>query len=111
MAFTHTDLPLPVEPAISRCGIRVRSVVTTLPAMSIPRAIVRGLFDERNCWLSKIVLILTELPFLFGTSIPTAALFGIGASIRTPLAARLRAISSARFVILLIFTPARGCSS
>ena len=36
------------------------------------------------------------------------ALFGIGASIRTPDAARLRAISSARPVILLIFTPALG---
>ena len=42
---------------------------------------------------------------------PTAALFGIGASIRTPAVARLRAISSARLVILLILTPALGCNS
>ena len=42
---------------------------------------------------------------------PTAAFPGIGASIRTPDAARFMAISSARFVILLIFTPAAGCNS
>ena len=40
-----------------------------------------------------------------------AALPGIGASIRTPAVARLRAISSARFVILLILTPELGWSS
>ena len=48
---------------------------------------------------------------VFGTSIPTAALPGIGASILTWVAARLSAISSARFVILEIRTPAAGLSS
>ena len=43
--------------------------------------------------------------FLLGTSIPTAALLGIGASILTSVEARPRAISSARLVILLILTP------
>ena len=57
---------------------------------------------------SRIVTMLTTL---FGTSIPTAALPGIGASIRTPFAARLSAISSERFVILLILTPGAGCNS
>jgi len=52
--------------------------------------------------------ILTIPVFLFGTSIPIAALFGIGASILTPLAAKLSAISSAREVILLILTPGAG---
>ena len=48
---------------------------------------------------------------VLGISIPTAALPGIGASIRTFTAARLSAISSARFVILLIRTPEAGLSS
>ena len=42
---------------------------------------------------------------------PTAAFPGIGASIRIPVAARLRAMSSERFTILLTFTPWLGVSS
>ena len=53
----------------------------------------------------------TTLTFLFGTSMPTAAFPGIGASMRTPEAARFMAMSSARLVILLILTPAAGCNS
>ena len=47
----------------------------------------------------------------FATSMPTAGFPGMGASIRTPPAARFRAMSSARLVILAIFTPAEGCTS
>ena len=53
----------------------------------------------------------TVLRFLLGTSMPTAAFPGMGASMRTPVAARFRARSSERLVILLIFTPAAGCIS
>src|SRR6056297_2099338 len=49
--------------------------------------------------------------FLFGTSIPTAALPGIGASILRSDLAKLKAISFERFVILLTLTPGAGCSS
>ena len=42
---------------------------------------------------------------------PTAAFPGIGASILMPVAARLRAISSARLTILLTLTPWFGVSS
>ena len=48
---------------------------------------------------------------LLGISIPIAALPGMGASIRTLVAARRSAISSERPVILLILTPASGTSS
>ena len=54
---------------------------------------------------------LTESVFLLGTSMPTAGLLGMGASMRTPAVARFKAISSARPVILEIFTPASGWSS
>ena len=47
----------------------------------------------------------------FGTSIPTAAFPGIGASIRTPEVARLSAISSTRFAMERTRTPASGRSS
>ena len=48
---------------------------------------------------------------LFGTSIPTAAFPGIGASIRISAAARFNLISSARDRIRLTFTPCSGCNS
>ena len=48
---------------------------------------------------------------LLGTSMPMADLPGMGASILTLSAARRRAISSARDVILLILMPASGTSS
>src|SRR3546814_10318968 len=40
MVLTATDLPEPVVPAISRCGMRARSTATGLPPMSLPSAMV-----------------------------------------------------------------------
>ena len=40
MAFTPTDLPDPVVPAISKCGILAKSATTGKPAMSLPMATV-----------------------------------------------------------------------
>ncbi len=48
---------------------------------------------------------------LFGTSIPMVPLPGIGAMIRIPSAERLSAMSSSRFLILLIRTPGAGTIS
>ena len=107
----QTDLPEPVAPAISPCGIFAISVTTTLPPISRPRATVSLLFAFINAGDSSMPRTPTTALALFGTSIPTAALLGMGASILTPAVARFRAISSAKFVILLIFTPAQGCSS
>ena len=38
MVLIATDLPEPVVPAISRCGIRARLATTGSPPMSLPRA-------------------------------------------------------------------------
>ena len=38
MVLSPTDLPLPVEPAMSRCGIAARSAITELPVVSLPSA-------------------------------------------------------------------------
>ena len=40
IALIATDLPLPVAPAISRCGMRARSPTTGWPAVSLPSASV-----------------------------------------------------------------------
>lgn len=47
----------------------------------------------------------------YSEPIPIADLPGIGASIRISAAARFNLISSARFTILLTFTPCSGCNS
>ena len=111
MEFTQTDLPEPVVPAISKCGILAMSVTTISPEISLPSTAVSLLLAFLNLSESISSRMETMLTTLFGTSIPTAALPGIGASIRTPLAARFRAISSDRLVILLILTPGAGCNS
>jgi len=46
MAFMATDLPEPVVPAISKCGIFARSATTGCPAISLPSANVSG--DARS---------------------------------------------------------------
>ena len=51
---------------------------------------------------------MTVLFSLLGTSIPTAALPGMGASIRISGVARFSLISSARPTILLTLTPISG---
>jgi hypothetical protein len=38
MAFIDTDLPVPVAPAMSRCGMRARSCTYTFPVVSLPMA-------------------------------------------------------------------------
>ena len=102
----HTDLPLPVEPATSKWGIFAISAQQVLPIKSFPKAtsILASLIFlgiELNT-----SLIGTAAIFLFGISIPTVLLPGIGASILTSLAARARAISLLILVILLTLVPA-----
>ena len=53
----------------------------------------------------------TTVAFLFGTSIPTVPLPGIGAIIRIPRAAKERAMSSCKVLILFTRTPAAGTIS
>ena len=42
-ALMQPDLPEPVVPAISRCGMRARSVQTAAPEMSLPSQTESGL--------------------------------------------------------------------
>ncbi len=47
----QTDLPEPVEPAISKCGIFARSATVTCPEISRPSATVSLLCAEQNDWI------------------------------------------------------------
>ena len=76
--------------------------------MSFPRTtgIAIFLYSLRFCSMSsrKVTIARSSL----GTSIPTARLPGIGATILTELAARRRAMLSCSATILLSFTPGAG---
>ena len=111
MELMQTDLPLPVAPAMRTWGILAISPTATPPVMSLPRAMVRGLEAFWKAGESSISRMLTIETTLLGTSMPMAGLPGMGASMRTPLAERFRAMSSASPVTLLIFPPAAGWSS
>ena len=45
MVLSATDLPEPVVPAISRCGIFARSAITGSPPIVLPSASVSGARD------------------------------------------------------------------
>ena len=111
IVFIHTLFPEPVEPAIKTCGIFAMSANCIFPATSFPSATVNFDLLFWNSSLSNTSLKWTASFSLFGTSIPTACFPGIGASILIVSAAKFKAISSARFAILLTLTPSAGFSS
>lgn len=60
-----------------------------LPSISLPRATVSLPLAQENSVVSSSSLRQTTLRLLLGTSMPTAALLGMGASMRTPVVASL----------------------
>ncbi len=79
-----------------------------LPAISLPKAKGRLVETDLNSFDSIKLLKYTLVFDLFGTSIPMAALPGIGASIRISDVARANAISLANAVIRLTLIPGAG---
>ena len=82
------DLPAPVAPAISRCGISARFTRTERPCTSLPRATNRDLVSSRASREDRTSPSITKSRTLFGTSTPIADFPGIGAMIRTSGVAR-----------------------
>ena len=68
MAPMATDLPVPVAPAMSKCGIWPMSAATAWPATSRPSGMSRGDL-LRSCWRWKYSLSMT------GRSATTAGLW------------------------------------
>ena len=94
MALIATDLPVPVAPATSKCGVLARSNIKTSFVIVLPYAI--GSFIFVSSWKRLDAMtecIDTTCGFSFGTSIPTVPLPGIGAMIRIPVAERDNMIS------------------
>ena len=92
IAFTQADLPAPVVPATSRCGILVRSAPIARPAMSLPSHTVSGDQSAGGSWKTSPRWTIRRRAL--GTSTPTACLPGIGARIRMSVAASAYARSS-----------------
>ena len=111
IVLMHTDLPEPVAPAMSTCGIFAMSATTGAPEIPLPSATAVGDFSRIISGLSSTSRRETVSIFSFGISMPTAGLPGIGASMRTPSAAMFSAMSSTRFTMRETFTPGAGCSS
>ena len=111
ITFRPTDLPWPVAPATSRCGILVRSAMNTSLVMVLPSAIGRSNLVSWNLREFNMLSIDTLWRFLFGTSMPMVPLPGIGAIIRTPRAESRRAMSSSRLRILVMRIPSAGVIS
>jgi hypothetical protein len=108
MALMQTDLPEPVAPAISKCGIFARSEMSGLPETSLPRAIGNSALVLTQSSLSMISRMPTGVGCWLGTSTPTAALPGIGARMRTDCARMPRAMFLSRPAIFSTRTPAAG---
>ena len=68
---TQTDLPEPVVPAISRCGIDSRLAVIGCPATSSPSAKRRAVLLRWKVSLSRISRKATSAISSLGTSMPT----------------------------------------
>ena len=111
IAFRPTDLPWPVAPATRRCGILARSKARASLDIVLPRTIGSSKPELRNLSSRSIDFKGTTLGLELATSIPTLFVPGIGAIIRTPLAASDIAISSSRRLIWEILTPADGVIS
>ena len=79
--------------------------------MVLPKAIGNSISAFWNFCDAITECIETIVAFLLGTSIPIVPFPGIGAMIRIPSAESESAISSSRFLIFDILTPASGTIS
>ncbi len=111
IALTATDLPEPVVPATSRCGIAARLTTTGDPPISLPNAIETGDLNSSYRLDFKISLKRTISRLSFGISSPIEGLPGITSTIRTLMTDKARAKSFANAVTLLTFTPAASNNS
>ena len=103
--LVHTDLPEPVVPAMSTWGSLAMSPTISLLPMSRPTAKATGDRCPAKARDSITSRMSTGLTVRLGTSMPTTEILSGMGAMRTPLAPRARAMSSARLVTLLSFTP------
>ena len=102
---------MPVEPAISRCGMVSSAATRMRPLMSLPSGIVRCEWRAREFVATPAsAAARSARAACSGTSMPTVGLPGMR-SIRIDSACRPRQRSSVRFVMRLYLMPASGLNS
>lgn len=109
-SLTQTDLPDPVAPATSKCGMLSSDLITIDPSIAFPRERLVSFFfilSAKSAEL-KISPSLTIVGFGFGICIPTASVPGIGAIILIDFTLRDEAISFLSHSIVDILMPASG---
>ena len=111
IAFKPTDLPEPVVPATSKCGIFARSTTIGFPDISWPNATLKFDGDDLNALELRISVNRTIFLLLLGISIPTNDFPSITSTTLTLLTDNDLAISWAMLVILLALVPGAGCIS
>ena len=109
--LSPTLLPLPVEPAMSRWGMAVRSETTGLPVVSLPRASGSLPLDSTNSEEMRSSRRYTVACSGFGTSTATVPRPGMGPTIRTAAAFMASARSSERLTTWLTLMPGAGSNS
>ena len=109
IAFKPTDLPDPVVPAISRCGMGARSAMIGSPEIFLPRMMGK-VASCPNCSLVMSSRKDTPSRLALGSSMPMTVRPGIVAT-RADSADMLRAISSASAMTRLALMPGAGSSS
>ena len=110
IVFMHTDLPLPVVPAMSTWGILVRSAMSGSPLASLPRNIGSFMpwnFSGRPMSSLRRTFSLVGL----GTSMPTVSRPTWLATMRTLTALSARAISLLTALTWLTLVPGASRTS
>ncbi len=110
MVLIATDLPEPVVPAISRCGILARLATTGSPPMSLPSASGSRMWLSPKSRAARISRSTTFSRCAFGSSMPMTERPGT-VETRADSADIERAMSSARPMTRLAFSPGAGSSS
>ena len=105
-----TDLPEPVVPATSRCGMRARSAITGSPPMVLPRHSASFCFEVSKSWLASSSRRNTVSRLWLGSSMPMALRPWTTAT-RAETALIERAMSSASEITRDDFVPGAGSSS
>ena len=109
--FTKLDLPEPVAPATSRCGIFARLATTKPPSTSLPSPTVIGWWSLRALDERRTSPRETTSLSVFGISMPMADLPGIGDRIRTSALATAYAMFLDRAVTFSTLTAGPSSTS
>ena len=96
---------------MSKCGILAKSNTNVSLEIVFPIAMGRAAFDWLNLSDAISARMETMSGLELGTSIPMVPRPGMGAMIRMPNAAKLKAMSSSRFLIFEIRMPGAGTIS